>query len=55
MDYITHKSTAELRMELAHLRARYDSGAVAPAIYLIIRVLETDISWTEHRQQRVRS
>ena len=54
MDFlITRKSTAELRSELAHLRARHDGGAVSPAVYAVIRSLETLIAWTEH-QQKVR-
>ncbi len=51
MDFLTSKSTGELRAELALLRARYDNGAVAPAVYQLIRTIETDISWAEHRQQ----
>ncbi len=45
-------STAELRAELAVLRARYDGGAVSPAIYAVIRSIETTIAWAEHRQVR---
>jgi hypothetical protein len=36
------------RKELDALRARYDSGAVAPGIYAIIKQLETEIAWKEH-------
>ena len=42
----------ELRSKLAFLRARYDSGAISPAIYSVIRAIETDLAWAEH--QRVR-
>jgi hypothetical protein len=42
----------ELRAELALLRARYDSGAVAPAVYQVIRQIETHIAWIEHQQVR---
>lgn len=38
-----------LRTQLAHLRARYDAGAVAPAVYAVIRQLETDIAWAEEQ------
>jgi hypothetical protein len=44
---------SELCEQLAMLRARYDSGAVAPGIYAIIRAIETELSWIEH--QKVRS
>jgi hypothetical protein len=46
------RATAEeqrLRSELARLVARYDGGAVSPAIYAVIRAIETDIGWLEHR------
>jgi hypothetical protein len=43
---------AELRAELAHLRARYDDGAVSTAIYKVIRELETALAWAEHREAR---
>ncbi len=32
--------TQLLRAELAHLRARYDSGVVSPEVYSVIRGLE---------------
>jgi hypothetical protein len=46
----TASSTAALRSELAALRARYDDGAVSPAVYQIIRQIESDIAWAEHRE-----
>lgn len=42
------KSAERLRSELTWLRARYDDGAVAPAIYKTIREIETEIAWAEH-------
>jgi hypothetical protein len=49
----TSTSTAALlRFELAVLRARYDDGAVSPAVYQIIRQIESDIAWAEHREVR---
>jgi hypothetical protein len=44
------KSADISRSRLAMLRARYDDGAVSPAIYSVIRQLETEIAWYEHRQ-----
>jgi hypothetical protein len=37
-----------LRSELEDLRARYDSGAVSPAIYARIKQLEAEIAWLDH-------
>ena len=47
---ITSNSTAALRSELAWLRARFDDGKVSPAIFTVIREIETSISWTQHRE-----
>jgi hypothetical protein len=38
-----------LRAELAHLRARYDHGVVSPEVYGVIRELESELAWLEHR------
>jgi hypothetical protein len=45
---------AGLRSELMVLRARYDDGAVSPAIYSVIRQLETDVAWLERRHETER-
>jgi hypothetical protein len=45
-------STAALRSELAALRARYDDGAISPAVFAVIRKLESDIAWAEHKAVR---
>jgi hypothetical protein len=39
------QSLAELRSELAHLRARYDDGAISPGIFKVVRDLEIDLAW----------
>jgi hypothetical protein len=38
-----------LQEQLAYLRARYDSGAVSPAVYQAIKKLESDVAWLEHK------
>jgi hypothetical protein len=43
------------RSELAHLRARYDSGAISPAIYAAIKRLEQDVGWLEHTAKEKKS
>jgi hypothetical protein len=48
----TTSSTAALRSELEWLRVRYDDGKVSPAVFAIIRKLESDIAWAEHREVR---
>ncbi len=41
----------DLRAELALLQARYDGGAVWPAIYAIIRAIGAELSWLEHGER----
>ena len=38
-----------LRHELIALKARYDYGAVSPAIWAVIKEIEADIAWAESR------
>jgi hypothetical protein len=45
---LTPASTAVMRAELAWLRSRHDGGAVAPAIYDVIKRIEIEIAWRQH-------
>jgi hypothetical protein len=47
----TTSSTVALRSELPALRARYDDGAITPAIFAVIREIETSIAWIEHSRE----
>ena len=38
------------RTDLMLLRARYDSGAVNAAVYAVIKRIECDIAWNEHKR-----
>jgi hypothetical protein len=38
--------------DLALLRARHDSGAVSAAVYVVIKRVECDIAWNEHKRER---
>jgi hypothetical protein len=46
--FLMNKTAAQLRTELAALRARYDNGAVQAAVYAVIRQLEIELTWAEH-------
>jgi hypothetical protein len=48
-----HHRARLLRSELAMLRARYDHGAVPLSTYTVIKQIEIEISWLEHRQVRL--
>ena len=48
----TALSTATLRAERLILVARYDCYSFSPAIFLVVKELETEISWLEHRLWR---
>jgi len=47
-------SSAELRAGLERLRARYDGGAAAPAVFTVIKAIELEIAWIEHRREAQR-
>jgi hypothetical protein len=38
-----------LRAELEWLRARYDDGAISTAVFTVLKRLECDIAWAEHK------
>ena len=44
----TAPSTSTLRAERLMLVARYDCYSFSPAIFLVVKELETEISWREH-------
>ena len=44
------KDVRLLRSELEALWARYDGGAVSPAIYATIKQLEAEIAWLDQRE-----
>jgi hypothetical protein len=48
----TAPSTATLRAERLMLVARYDCYSFSPAIFLVVKELETEISWLEHHLWR---
>ena len=47
--YSTEPSTAMLRAELLMLKTRYDFYAFSPAIYAVVKNIETEVSWIEHK------
>jgi hypothetical protein len=48
----TAASTATLRAERLMLVARYDCYSFSPAIFFVVKELETEISWLEHHLWR---
>jgi hypothetical protein len=48
------RNERRLRDELRWLRSRYDGGKVSPAVFAVIRDLETEIAWRQHAQQESR-
>jgi hypothetical protein len=48
---MSREERRRLRAEREYLLARYDSGAMQFAIFIIIKAIETDISWIEHRER----
>ena len=48
---MTRRQIHQARVELEWLRARYDSGAISGAVFETIKQIESDISWSEHKEQ----
>jgi hypothetical protein len=46
------KTEQDVRTQLPPLLARYDTGAIPPAVFSIIRSLQVELSWNEHRGPR---
>jgi hypothetical protein len=38
----------KLRAELRWLQSRYDDGKISPAVYAVLKKLESEISWRQH-------
>jgi hypothetical protein len=38
-----------LRAALAWVRSRHDGGALSPGISAVVKMIETEIAWAEHR------
>jgi len=47
-DFPSHEQA--LRAALAWVRARHDSGAISPAVFSVIRMIETELAWRQHRE-----
>ena len=47
--------TTPLRAELWMLKSRYDCYAYSPEIFIVIKTLETEISWQQHDLWRRRA
>jgi hypothetical protein len=41
-----------LRGRLQQVRARYDSGAIPPALYEAVKQMEREIAWSEHKERQ---
>jgi len=44
------KAEQDVRAKRALLQARYDHGALSPAVFSIVRSLEVELAWIAHQQ-----
>jgi hypothetical protein len=51
---LTLTSTSWLRLDRLMVLSRYDCGALPLAVFNIIRDIEIEIAWIEHRRREVR-
>jgi hypothetical protein len=47
-DHDAKEQRMKLKSELTFLAARYDYGPVSPAIWAVIKAIQSDINWLEH-------
>jgi hypothetical protein len=40
---------AALRQALQWVRARHDSGALSPGVAAVLKMIETELAWRQHR------
>jgi hypothetical protein len=45
---VTPADAERLRADLAQHKARYDGGAVSPAVFTVITNIERELAWAEH-------
>jgi hypothetical protein len=48
------KDDRRLHAELRWLQSRYDDGKVSPAVFAVMKRLETELSWRQHAQEESR-
>jgi hypothetical protein len=46
----THEKA--LRSALEWIRARHDDGALSPGVLAVVRMIEAELSWLQHRGGR---
>jgi hypothetical protein len=44
-----------LRDELRWLQSRYDGGKISPAVFAVVKRLETEIAWRQHETGQARA
>jgi hypothetical protein len=50
-DFPSHEQA--LRAALAWVRARHDSGALSPGVAAVLKMIETELAWRQHRAGRI--
>jgi hypothetical protein len=45
------KDERRLHAELRWLQSRYDDGKISPAVFAVMKRLETELSWRQHAQE----
>jgi len=51
---VVTRDERRLRGELAWLRSRYDDGKVSPAVFAVVKAIETELSWCAHARKEAR-
>ena len=47
---MTH-AESDARLDLLMIQTKYDGGGMPPALYSVLKEIETEIAWTQHRER----
>jgi hypothetical protein len=42
---------SKARLDLLMIQAKYDGGGMPPALYSVLKQIEVDIAWLQHRER----
>jgi hypothetical protein len=47
------RAESEARLDLRMIQAKYDGGGMPPALFLVLKQIETDIAWMQNADRPV--
>lgn len=50
--HVMTRAESEARLDLLMIQAKYDGAGMPPAMYALLKQIETDIAWCQHRENK---